>query len=261
MDIPQARTLLQKISQLLDNVEHSHAKGSRLERDLLLEYTRRLYDSLSAEAFSSDRTPGKGASITSSSANPAQVTPEVPNLLAGSISDSETTESGATGSVAPVSEADSSSSDRDPFTGSAPAILPSESVATAAVIEEVPDPIPASPPSGPDSASVTAESGLDVSPLFVFHEARDLGDKLRLSRIEDLSKAMGINERFLTINELFGGNHETFDRVLRHLNGLPTFDDARLYLEQEVIPAFGWLDDKKQKKATIFIQLVQRRYL
>lgn len=97
--------------------------------------------------------------------------------------------------------------------------------------------------------------------LFSFSETRELSDKLRLSKLDDLSKGMGINERFLTINELFNGNHEAFDHALRHLNQLSDFAEARIWIENSLIEPYGWLDEKKKKKAQVFIQLVQRKYL
>ena len=262
MDIPQARTLLQKIAQLVDNLDNNNSRGSRLERDLLLEYTRRLYETLSMEPTASETPSTPSSTVAGPPEIPVATTPSAAPLhLAGSISDSAESEPEVFGSAAPSSDAGSSSPIEVPSVGHTQPSTSPEVHVEPPVPQADPDPLPAPPPAVSVPLSTHVHPPQDASPLFVFQEARDLGDKLRLSRVEDLSKAMGINERFLTINELFGGNHETFDKVLRHLNALASFDDARRYLEQEIIPAFGWLEDKKQKKASIFIQLVQRRYL
>lgn len=264
MDIPQTRSLLQKISQLVDSVDLSQGNVSRLERDLLLDYTRRLYETLAAEA-SMQAVPEVPVHRSTPVPDPvsqvafhAPVAVDSSGVKPGSISDNPDPTPALTGSSAPASAPEPIESEQPPI----------PEVQIEAVVEEVPAPQESiteekapEPPSTSIPVVTQVSTAVDMSALFVQPEARDLGDKLRLSRIEDLSRAMGINERFLTINELFGGNHETFDNVLRHLNSLSTFENARHYLEQEVIPAFGWMDDKKQKKAAIFIQLVQRRYL
>lgn len=96
--------------------------------------------------------------------------------------------------------------------------------------------------------------------LFDISAGSDLSDKLSLSPIKDLTKAMGINEKIFTINELFGGHQEEFDNMMMALNGLNTFDEAKNVLMRSVASKYDWHKKDNQKKAKHFIRLVQRRY-
>jgi hypothetical protein len=76
--------------------------------------------------------------------------------------------------------------------------------------------------------------------------------------IHDLRTAIGINERFLFTQFLFGNNAEQFSRTLDHLNNLGSWTDAKRYLDAEVIPAHGW--DVSMGTVRHFLELVERRY-
>lgn len=96
--------------------------------------------------------------------------------------------------------------------------------------------------------------------LFEMAEITDLSDKLSNAPIDDIRSSMGLNERVLTINELFAGNAMAFDKVVKKLNGLNSFSEARAFLSEEVVPNFGWNEENKIKKAKVFLKLINRRY-
>jgi hypothetical protein len=101
----------------------------------------------------------------------------------------------------------------------------------------------------------------EIEDLFEFKSATDLSEKLSDSPIKDLKASMSINERFLTISELFKGNAARYNEVVEVLNGLSNFDQAKSYLMKVVIPEFDWTVDKKQALAKRFIKKVNRRFL
>lgn len=113
----------------------------------------------------------------------------------------------------------------------------------------------------PPAEQVPASSNEEYEELFAFKEATDLSQKLSTSPIEDLSKALGMNEKYLYINELFGGDVATFQTALKQLNNGAHFDKARQYLEQECISQHNWMDKNKKIIAKNFVKLVRRRYL
>ncbi|MFM2208001.1 MAG: hypothetical protein RL213_1976 [Bacteroidota bacterium] len=76
--------------------------------------------------------------------------------------------------------------------------------------------------------------------------------------IRDLRTAIGINERFLFTQFLFGNNAEQFSRTLDHLNNLGSWTDAKSYLDAEVIPVHGW--DVSMGTVRHFLELVERRF-
>ncbi len=97
--------------------------------------------------------------------------------------------------------------------------------------------------------------------LFVMDgNSSEISDKLSQTPIQDLTRAMSINERIFTQNELFGGNKEEMDNMLVALNGLSTFEEAKNVLMRSVASKYDWTSAGKLKKARNFIKLVQRRY-
>ncbi len=107
---------------------------------------------------------------------------------------------------------------------------------------------------------VTPKVDAAIQELFVMDNGNEISDRLSQVPISDLTKAMSINERMFTINELFGGNASEMDNILMALNGLGSFDEAKDVLARSVATKYSWGDAGKFKKAKTFIKLVQRRY-
>jgi len=97
--------------------------------------------------------------------------------------------------------------------------------------------------------------------LFDIKDSSELSDRLANAPIADLTKAMGINEKIFTVNELFDGNKEEMDNILRALNNLTDFEEAKSVLARSVAPKYKWLEKQRLKKARNFIRLVRRRYI
>jgi hypothetical protein len=97
----------------------------------------------------------------------------------------------------------------------------------------------------------------------LFQEAKvtDLSDKLANTPIKDLQKGMGINEKIFTIQELFSGNQEHFNKVISTMNECANFNDAKSFMMEEVIPKYDWTSESKIKKAVTFIRMVKRRFI
>ena len=91
-------------------------------------------------------------------------------------------------------------------------------------------------------------------------ETNELSDRLGDSPISDLTKAMGINERMLTVNELFDGDNAAFKQSLSALNEMSSYNEAKSYISNQLIEKYNWVSPKKRKKAKVFIKLVKRRF-
>ncbi len=97
--------------------------------------------------------------------------------------------------------------------------------------------------------------------LFTLKIATDLSQKLSAAPIADLTKALGLNEKFLYINELFGGDVNVFQETIQQLNRCKDLGEARVYLEKHLIEQQGWLSKKERTPtAKNFIKLISRRY-
>ncbi len=133
-----------------------------------------------------------------------------------------------------------------------------EAEAPAAPVVEAVEPVAAK--------IVTAvEEEANISPeinnLFSLETGNEISDKLSMSPIKDVAKAMNINERIFTIKELFGGNQETFTTTMSKLNGFSNYEEATKYLSEEIVEGNGWLDPSKAKKVKTFMKLVARKYI
>jgi hypothetical protein len=86
----------------------------------------------------------------------------------------------------------------------------------------------------------------------------DLGDSLIDLPIRDLRKAIGINDRFLYINELFRGDESMYERSIKTINSFSILPEAEYWIQRELKTKIGWSDSNETVKQ--FIQLVKRRF-
>ncbi len=63
-------------------------------------------------------------------------------------------------------------------------------------------------------------------------EKQAVADSLQKSGINDLREAIGINDKFLFINELFNGDLERYNKVIDELNSFSGFLGAQTYLTE-----------------------------
>ena len=59
-----------------------------------------------------------------------------------------------------------------------------------------------------------------------------LAAKLQQNPVHDLKSAIGINDKFLFVNELFGGSMEKYNKSIENLNDLKTLNGAMIYLNE-----------------------------
>lgn len=103
-------------------------------------------------------------------------------------------------------------------------------------------------------------SDLKFDKLFDTEYARELSERLGAAKVDDINKAMGLNEKIFTINELFGGDNASFDQAIKTLQSFATFDQAKEYIIQNIAPQYDWLSPQKFKKAKEFIKIVKRKF-
>lgn len=103
----------------------------------------------------------------------------------------------------------------------------------------------------------TADIGASLNDKLKQHKI-DLGDALTEAPIRDLKKAIGINDRFLFINELFRGDESMYERSIKTINGFAILPEAEYWIQRELKTKIGWRDDSETVQQ--FIQLVRRRF-
>jgi hypothetical protein len=100
-------------------------------------------------------------------------------------------------------------------------------------------------------------------------QAESLNDKLRQGKTElmevlketpvkDLRKAIGINDRFLFINELFRGDEAMYERSIKTINSFNIYPEAEYWINRELKVKIGW--NNNSVTVQHFDQLVKRRF-
>jgi len=96
-----------------------------------------------------------------------------------------------------------------------------------------------------------------------------MNDRLREERIElahvltetpirDLKKAIGVNDRYVFLNELFRGDEVMYERSIKTLNGFRFYQEAEYWINRELKIKLGWNDSNSIVRH--FYQLVRRRF-
>jgi len=81
---------------------------------------------------------------------------------------------------------------------------------------------------------------------------------LKHEPIKDLRKAIGINDRFVFINDLFRGDEAMYERSIKTINSFHIFPEAEYWINRELIVKLGW--DAEAEIVKHFYQLVKRRF-
>ena len=86
----------------------------------------------------------------------------------------------------------------------------------------------------------------------------ELSDMLTEAPVRDLKKAIGVNDRFLFINELFRGDEAMYERSIKTINNFSIYPEAQYWIERELKVKIGWKESNPIVKQ--FDQLVKRRF-
>ncbi len=229
MSFSQAEILLGKIIALHKGMRLDDESVSTIERDLMLDHLRKLYD------IYLDISVEKGKKIAAAAPPPP---PEVVN--------------------------------RPPVPPPPPPAPPVVVPPAPPVVNIPPRPTTPPPPPAPQprpAAQPTATprpAGIfsiptPLAPLFEYRPSRELADKLGDQRVEDLSRALTINERQLYAHELFGKDHQGMLEVIGKLNQMRELDDA-LQLLVSLANRYNWVEEERMDIAKDFIRLVRRKF-
>jgi hypothetical protein len=90
------------------------------------------------------------------------------------------------------------------------------------------------------------------------NEVVEVGHLLTETPVRDLKKAIGINDRFVFINELFRNDDSMYERSIKTINGFRILAEAEYWMERELKVKLGWNEESECVKH--FYQLVRRRF-
>jgi len=222
MNFDKSKVLLKKINAIHDGVADGGGTFSTLEKDLILEYIRDLYECIQLDE---EIAPTSSIPTSTIATEPVKVT--APEVIPPPVATANVEQSSSNGHIATSS---------------------SNGHHAATTIVEQPN-------------QIVIDMDPDMEELFAEGQLSDLSQRFANAPIQDIAKAMGINERILTINELFKGDQQQFQITADTLNDYTTFAEAKAYLSKGPATKYDWLSSKRKKKAVIFIKLVRRRYL
>ena len=231
MNLKEAKIMLEKINRLYESMILD-SKIDPFEQELMLSYIKKLYTafSINGDSIHTSRETQKVVPKNK------KVSPPPPPPRSSKM-------------MAPPSDPEEVK-------------LMEEAVAKAATPKPAPKPTPkpkATPPPAAPPVKSSASIDEDILALFENNKGKELSDKLAELPIKDLTKAMGLNERVLTVNELFAKDQTAFTTLLNQLNSMGSFDEAKKLLVACAVK-YKWASTKKKKKAMIFIKLVRRRF-
>ena len=102
------------------------------------------------------------------------------------------------------------------------------------------------------------EPNLGASEKIEIKEVKEVKDHLVMEPIKDLRSAIGINDKFQFIQELFGGDEKSFEVGIKTINAFKIFPEAQFYIKRELREKNNW--DEESNVVKQFDQLIKRRF-
>lgn len=87
-----------------------------------------------------------------------------------------------------------------------------------------------------------------------FAPQRDRADALACEAVDDLRRAIGINDKFLLIRDLFGGDARACDAAIETLNGFDNLDDCMIHIAEN----YAW--NANSDGAKFLMELLERKF-
>ena len=136
--------------------------------------------------------------------------------------------------------------------------LMDEGAKTNSAAAEIPivEPEPVSPQkTKPTELNETIEASSSVNDKLQSGQT-EIGASLKKEAVQDLRKAIGVNDRYLFIQELFGGNEADYELAIKTINDFHTLQQAVDFINAK----FNFQDSNKAEVLSQFQQLLSRRF-
>lgn len=115
----------------------------------------------------------------------------------------------------------------------------------------------------PAARVVRKEQSLKTDPAKEVNDAiskdrSELAQRFMESPVRDLKKAIGINDRYRFIQELFAGEEMQFEQAIKTINGFSIYQEAEFWIRKELKAKRNW--NATDPVVMQFDQLVKRRF-
>lgn len=89
-------------------------------------------------------------------------------------------------------------------------------------------------------------------------KSSSLVDNMQKQKINSISKSISLNQRFIFIKELFGGNLDNYEKALHNLDSFDSWEEANQFIEEEIAPEYNW--DISKDSVAEFTGIIERKY-
>ncbi|MGX5820395.1 hypothetical protein ACWKWU_19525 [Chitinophaga lutea] len=125
------------------------------------------------------------------------------------------------------------------------------------------DPPPPAPPANNDIRKelndiVSRQGSASLNDTLRGNARMEVGEKLGNMGVRDLGNAIGINDKFQFIQELFRGDKSMYERSVRTINESAGLQDAEYWIERELKIKLGWNENDALVRQ--FYSLVRKRF-
>lgn len=258
MDINQDISLIiQKISRHWQQVASDNRGVSRIDKDILLNEVRHLYDRLLE--LNIDQ-PGTAQALEAIKPPTEEPSPHIekPLDMQPGIEDNKPREE-----LIPEEIEKPINKEKAEEVIKVEAKAPAKKQELAKDTTLVPPKEPVIIQSKPKSPNQKPASNADkfaaqkiVADRFAKDEDRSFAAKLKNNKLGDIKSAIGINDRFLFINEIFKGDHQQYQEAMAKFNTCDNYHQALEYLEQ--IKTKNLIENKEAM--TALLDIVKRKY-
>ncbi len=141
-----------------------------------------------------------------------------------------------------------------------------EEISVETVVSDDPMPVSGIPMTDfPADREVLSAPAGNVLGEVINHDVKTLADTIepprdvasalrRKTPVYDLRQAVGINDRFLLIRDLFGGDSEAYDTLMQKLNAFESLDDCVIYLTEN----YTW--NANSDSVRLLMELLERKF-
>jgi len=111
-------------------------------------------------------------------------------------------------------------------------------------------------------SSNTQEENAEPSTLndaFVGEKNKEsLLEKLQQAKLNNLRSAISLNQRYLFINQLFGGDKDSFETAIKELENCQSLEEARSLVHRKYSAEYAWESDGEAVQS--FWKLLERKF-
>lgn len=255
------RNHVNMINKQLDFIERNEHKIAQLDLDIMTDRIRKMYDAVCVYPVVLNQQTDIPAFNAESSIAPArkeEVAEPVVDKLSVPVSDENVPDSARNdeGEAAPKEiqqtnkesgQTNSNSTIEIPAPAQEVAHHTSRSVSQSRLVEQQRTTIDLFGQSNPER----------VADKLVKEQDDSVAAKMQRQPISDLKMAIGINEKFLFVNELFGGSLEKYNLTIDELNSFKSFNGAKTFLIEKKVHQ-QWNDDSPAFMK--MMNLVERKF-